>query len=230
MWKKVLFGLLALPILGVSECCDCNCWGSGLYLGIGAGADTVDFYRKAHIQTSFNNFDVIDKTHLAAQGIFGTIFGGYGWSRKMFYVGGELNWNPKSSAVFHYSNVERIHHNGSVVKYEIDQSWGGSLLMGALLQNTALIYGRAGYSRGNFRIRTTDDSLANASAWLNGIRLGAGIAKQIYKNFAIRFEYNHIYYSHHTDTVFIPSAGITQKTRVSPQTNQFEFGFYYTFF
>lgn len=225
MLKSILFiTLVTLPSWGASEC-----WGTGFYLGIGTGADTADFARTAHVESTAHGFDVIEKTHLAAQGIFGTVFGGYGWSRSMFYVGGELNWDPRSSAAFHTSNHEFIHGAKAHTTYEINQSWGGSVLIGTLLEETALLYGRAGYSQGSFHINTTDASLANASKWLNGIRFGFGIAKRIYRNLAMRFEYNHIYYSHQSETVVDLIGSVTKTTTVKPQTNQFEFGFYYTF-
>lgn len=224
MLRKWLLSLLCvLPICAWA-------WCPGFYLGAGLGADSTEYFENAIIQGSNTTgpFNAVNKVDLSAQGVLGSIFGGYGISRGMYYLAGELN-GDLSSAEFKTSNIEFVHNVVSQTTFKIDQSWGVSILPGILLPETTLLYVRVGYAGGNFKINTSDTSLANANTMLNGFRAGVGIEKRIYRNFGIIFDYSHIDYSHYNIFTRDPVSGVTKRTTVSPDANQFEFGIDYRF-
>lgn len=226
--KMILITLLALP-----SCC--WAWANGFYAGAGIGIDAEDFNQTTYTQKPateqppFDAFMVKDKTEPAAQGVFGTVFGGYGWHCGLFYLAGELNADA-SSAKFHSSNVEAVHGSASRTTYKINQSWGASVLPGIVIPGDALLYGRIGYAGGNFHINTSDDSLPNADKMLNGVRYGLGLEKRIFRNFDLRFDYSHINYSNFSRFVVVPdNSGVTKRTIESPESNLFELGFVFRF-
>ncbi len=218
--------LIALILLSSPLSC-WAAWGSGFYLGAGIGADTTDFKVTSTPQKS-GEFSVINNTEEAAQGVLGDLFGGYSWHYQWFYLAAELNGNL-SSAKFTTSNNELVHSSYSQTSYKINRSWGIGVLPGVLLPETTLLYGRVGYVDGDFHINTSDTSLVNANTWLDGLRLGVGLEKRIYKDFSIRAEYSHISYQKQSGTASDPSIGFTKKTDVSPDSNQFEFAVDYRF-
>lgn len=220
--------MLALPLTSWG-------WGSGFYVGGGLGADAVDFYDETYIKQppSAEAFSVINTIHQSAQGIFGSVFGGYSWIREAFYIGIEGNFNGSTSA-FKTTNQEFDHatKTRSYAKTNILPNWGVSFLPGwLLLQDTTLIYGRFGYAGGIFHVTTTDSSLTNVNHVISGIRYGIGIEKRLYQHFGIRLEYNHIMYQGTTSEHFDISSGAPtyKQSVITPQTNQFELGFVYRF-
>lgn len=221
MHKKIFAGLLLL----IPTCC----WGfgKGFYVGGGVGVDAVDFYTKSSVQR-LNSFNVVNKTQLAGQGILGDIFGGYSWRYCQFNLAGEIN-GMLSNTQFQTSNEELNRNQIAETTYKINRSWGLSVLPGIFLPGSTLVYGRVGYVGGFFDIETTDNSLADASKMLNGIRYGLGVQKTICRNFDVRFEYSHLHYQSHEETVFEPVGGVTKTTTVSPENNQFELGVVYRF-
>lgn len=229
MLRKLLsIMLLALPL-------SCWAWGSGFYLGAGTGADTLDYYVQSYIKQAptQQKFSVLTETDYAAQGIFGSLFGGYSFVREGFYLAGEVNVNA-SSAKLKTTNSEFDHPEqlATYVRYKLVPNWGISVLPGwILLQDTALLYGRVGYAGGVFRINTTDSSLACVNQVLSGFRYGFGIEKNLFKNLDVRLEYNHIIYEnstvYHVDKS--NTATTPKQTVITPQTNQFEFGLVYRF-
>lgn len=226
--KLISVMLFALPITSWS-------WGPGFYVGGGFGADAVDFNQKAYIDQppNFQKFSVFNNTEDAAQGIFGTLFGGYSFIRQAFHFGVEGNINA-STAEFNTTNREFDHSTKQVAnsRYRIIPNWGVSVLPGwFMFQDSALIFARVGYAGGVFNIKTSDTSLENVNDVLSGFRYGLGIEKRVYKNVGLRFEYNHIIYEsstvYHVDT---SNGALTVKqTVVIPETNQFEFSLVYRF-
>lgn len=230
MLKKLISVMLfALPMT-------CLAWGSsGFYVGGGVGADTIDFSNKSYVKQppAEQKFSVLNETDNAAQGLLGSLFGGYSYVHENFYLAGETNINV-SSAAFKTTNSEFDHPAGQATyaRMKIIPSWGLSVLPGwLLLQDTALIYARFGYAGGDFHINTTDSSLGNISQVLSGFRYGLGIEKRIYKNIGLRFEYSHIIYQSSTVYKVDASNGLVtpKQTVILPQTNQFELGLVYRF-
>ncbi len=232
--------MMLRKILSVMMCASlpmaCWSWGSGFYVGGGMGADTTDYYIKSYIkqdpsQQKFSVINILDGG--AAQGIFGTLFGGYSIIRQAFYFAGEANYNG-STAAYTTTNNEFDHSTfqSSDTRMKMIPNWGLSLIPGwFMFQDSALIYGRVGYAGSVFRVDTSDTSLADITHTISGFRYGAGIEKRVYKNLGLRFEYNHIIYAsstiYHVDA---SNGAITPKqTVIIPQTNQFEFGLVYRF-
>lgn len=230
MLKKLISTLLfVLPTVGWG-------WGPGYYIGTGLGADTTDYLENAYIKQAPDQpgvFSAINETHLAAEGLFGTLFGGYAFFHDRFYFAGEGNFNA-STAKFDMTNKEFDHASKQISKtrFQILPSWGLSVLPGwLLLEETALIYGRFGYAGGIFVVDTSDTSLEDVDKVISGFRYGLGLEKRIYKNLGVRFEYSHIIYQ--TTTIFhvdTSNGAVTPKqTRIIPQSNQFEFSLIYRF-
>lgn len=232
MCKKLLLVILImLPICAWGWACGRPCcwnvWGNGFYAGAGVGVDATEFRTTSYVSKP-STFDVINKTQSSAQGVLGNIFAGYSWRYCWLYLAGELNGNL-SSARFHTTNQEFFNNAVAGTTYKINRTWGVSALPGIILPQTTLLYGRIGYVNGFFNTDTTDVSLANVSARLNGVRYGLGLQKRICRNFDMRFEYSRISYQDHSDFVFDPIGTVSKKTILTPFSNQFELGFVYHF-
>lgn len=221
MLKKIGIALaVALPTCG---------WAltSGFYLGGGIGADTTQYDQTSYV-TRPGSFNVINEVQLGAQGVEGTVLGGYGLCYKMLYLAGELN-GTWSGANTDGSNKELISGTQSSTTYKINRYFGASVLPGVQLPWCTLLYGRVGYARGRFVINTTDISLPNTSQNLNGLRLGLGIDKTVWKNLSLRLEYSHIKYRTFSGTTFDPVGNVTKQTNIQPNANQFELDLLYRF-
>ena len=203
------------------------CMQSSLYLGAGIGADSIDFTQTSYVKKP-KDFNVINKAELAAQGIFGTVYGGYGWTSNILYLAAELN-GDFSSAQYNASNIETIHGTVSQTTYEMSHSFGASLLPGLVCPADILLYARVGYTGGFLRINTTDASLANTNTMLSGVRYGLGIQKDLYRGLGLRFEFTHSDYQSNTGFTLDPLSKVTKQTIVSPDNNQFELSANYRF-
>lgn len=222
MLKKALLSMLVLaPAYSWG-------WGCGPYAGIGLGIDTADFQETAYIKQTPRNFDVKNTSQGAAQGALGDLFAGYGIHNSRFYVAGELNLSA-STARFHSSNNERVHHNSSGTTIRINHNWGIGILPGILLPQCTLLYGRLGYVRGRFHVHTSDSSLASTHSSRAGARIGVGLEKYVCNNLSLRAEYSHINYHHRTGRTFDTNSAVSKRTISYPHTNQFELGLSYWF-
>lgn len=228
-------------------CCWCKpyCWGdwaSGPYLGASIGLDTVDYKYSAYVKSFLVAptlgpllvTNVIQRNEIAAQGLLGSGFLGYGTHCGLFYLGGELNGNL-STAQETDENFEMVHNSLTKTTRKIDQAWGLSATPGILIPCcTTIVYGRIGYMRGHYKVDSNDTSLPpNVETWLNGIRYGGGIEKRVWRKFSIRLDYSHIVYENRDQTILTPDSTpvslTTKRTVVSPKQNLFELGFIYRF-
>jgi len=216
--KGILFGLVVLSLSS-------QCWSRGFYAGLGVGPEYADFKQGAHVVHP-TDVDVKDTTHLSATGVFGSIFAGYRWNNKRYYLAGEVAGNA-SSAEFSSSNYEYVHKSFTNTAYKIDNSFSVSVLPGLVLNATTFFYTRVGYITGNFKTHTQDTSLANVDKYLSGFLIGFGVQNDISEKLAVRFEYSQANYQ---KTAFNVLDGTTTKvTNISPQTGKMEFGFVYKF-
>ncbi len=202
-----------------------SAWSCGFYVGAGLGPEATDFKQSSTI-VSPGSFNVKNTTHFSGTGFFGSLFGGYAWNQKQFYLAGEANINM-SSLDFQASNDEFIHSSFSETHYKMQHEVGLSILPGYLFTNTTLFYGRLGYANGNFKISTTDTSLTNINRNLSGFRYGLGMNQTITQHFSVRMEYSHIDYQNTSFTVV--DGAVTKNTSISPKTDQVEFGLVYNF-
>lgn len=201
---------------------------AGFYAGAGLGPDIVDFRQKAHVLYSNpahpnEGFNVYEKTHLSGTGLFGTLFAGFGAVRGRYYLAGEVNGNV-SSTEFKMSNVETVHHSFSASRYKINNVWGVSVLPGFQVFQDTLAYGRFGYVNGQFKVGTSDASLANVSKRLDGFRWGLGGQRAITQRVAVRMEYSQSFYASAKMSTFDTVSSVSKVTRVSPFQQLVELG------
>lgn len=230
-------GLFALSLLTFSTASWSSCES---YVGLGIGPESANFRQKSSVTRAapFNtiiNFDVIDKTHLAGKGSFGSLFAGYAMrfapcdtDCENLYLALEANADVRS-VKFKFSNDEVLHANFNHTTYKMGRNLGISLLPGYLLTDCTLFYARLGYANGRFSIATTDISLVNMHKNLNGFRYGIGIRQAINDCFAVRMDYSHINYKRVKMSTFDPVGFTSKSTSVKPTTNRFELGIIYTF-
>lgn len=218
MLQKYLAGMFLLPL-------SLSAWSMGPYLGLGFGPDLIDFNQKSQVSQA-DNFNVLNKAHFAASGVFGSLFAGYARHYQSFYLAGEINGNL-SSTNSKSSNDEFIHLSFTATKYKMNRNYGISLLPGFLYSDSLLFFGRLGYTNGHFQSITTDVSLANTSKNLDGFRAGLGLKQMLNPHWGVRMEYSHINYA---KVRFATLDNATSKlTSIHPQANQFEFALIYNF-
>lgn len=206
---------------------------AGVYVGAGVGSDTVDFTMRARVtrpNASFApDFDVINKAHLSATGIFGTLFVGINRVyNNIFYLAAEINGNLSTTASTGF-NREFVNGTFSDTSIKIKNSLGISLLPGYQFTPNTLFYGRLGLTNSEFKVNTSDISLANFSKRRNGFRYGLGIQQSITQRLAVRMDYSRINYkSIKTDTLD-PLGGVTKENIMSANQQLIEFGVVFKF-
>jgi outer membrane immunogenic protein len=209
-------------------------WLDGFYFGAGFGPEAQEFREDAAV-AQIGNFFVKNHDYKSGRGMFGTIYAGY---ERYFpvqftdciswYLAGEINGNL-SSASFESYNKEFVHKNYSNTDFRVQRSWGVSLLPGVLLTDTTTLYSRIGYSRGRFKVATTDVSLQSLEVGLNGIRYGVGIKHELTDNVSLRMEYSNVGYDD-TSMFTLDTVSLTSKnTIITPQVAQVEFGLIFNF-
>jgi outer membrane immunogenic protein len=210
-----------------------------LYAGLGIGPDYAKFQRNAKVSQTLDgvlNFNVKDDNQFAGTGMFGTVFAGVGSRFKMpytltpnqnAYLALELNVD-KSKLKYQLSNVDFVSSTFASTIYRMNHSYGASLLPGFVFRDTALFYGRLGYSRGDIQVITTDTTLGNLHQNMNGFRWGLGIRQMLTTKFAARMEYSHVAYRNVTSST-LNTNNVVKTTRITPQTNAVEFSVLYLF-
>ncbi|MBA3660221.1 MAG: outer membrane beta-barrel protein [Gammaproteobacteria bacterium] len=219
MLRPAHLTLLNLLLISTSS------YGQGFYFGGSVGPQSINFQQKSNILQP-GNFNAKDTTNLSGTGLFGSLFGGYGWVKNTFYLAGEVNADL-SSTDFKSSNKEFLHKSFAHTAYKIQHSFGFGFLPGYLYTPATLLYVRLGYLNSNIKISTTDVSLANIDKNLNGVRYGLGINQSFTKHLGARMEYSHANYQ---STKFRAIDGtVTKTTRITPDSGQVEFSLIYNF-
>lgn len=207
------------------------------YVGAGVGPDMGTVNVNSHVwQVSGGilSFDVKNKTQAGAIGAFGSLYVGYGAKFTEFglpwnggYLGAEINGNL-SSLAHESSNKEFVHASFSKTYYRVQNSVGVSLMPGYIYQDQTLFYSRFGYANGNFKVSTTDASLASINKRLNGVRFGLGVQQHVTCALAVRVECNHISYNKASVSTLDALSNTSKSTSLTPNTNEVEFGLIYT--
>jgi outer membrane immunogenic protein len=206
---------------------------SGFYAGIGTGSDTVDFAMRSRV-TGPNpghpaNFDVINKSHASATGIFGSLFAGYGaLAYKKFYFAAEANGTLSATESNGY-NFEFIHKSFSQTVIKLKNTIGISVLPGYQFSPDTLFYGRLGLTNSTLQVNTSDISLANFTRKKNGFRYGLGIKQNITNRLALRMDYSRITYNGTNTSTFDPVGVVIKATHMSPNEQLVEFGLIFNF-
>lgn len=213
------------------------CWGTcGFYVGLGAGAENIDFRQNAHIENPGNE-NILDKTHFSGKGAFGSVFAGYGESfsgcgcpfdEMNFYLAGEINADV-SSVKFKSHNNELTHQNFNHASYKMPYGFGLSLLPGIEITECSLLYARLGYVNRNLKIATTENTLPNTKKRLSGFRYGIGIKQSITEDFSIRLDFSQSLYQKLKIFGLDTASNVSKRTFITPILNQFEIGVAYHF-
>lgn len=209
-----------------------DCLANGYYLGAGLGPEGADFTQNVRIivqppGSTSPNADVKDSTHHSGTGLFGTVFGGYQYTRDAYYLAGEANFSA-TNLEFNSSNTELLTGTTSHTTYKLQTTYGFSLLPGYAYSDDTLFYARIGYANGQFKINTTDSSLASVRRNLNGIRFGLGARRSFTEHISARMEYSQVNYQTAKFWVLADNA-VTKSTQIEPTTGQVEFGLVYSF-
>lgn len=200
---------------------------SGFYIGAGVGPEGARFNRNAHI-TRTGTFDAIDKENYSGIGVFGTLFAGYGWNYKRFYLAGEINGNI-SSLEYKLTNIEYLHGTLSQTTFTIKSSEGISALPGFFLTENTLFYGRIGYINGRVKISESDPTILSATKNCDGLRWGLGLRQNITERWTVMMDYSQTRYQSIDSFVFVPPAEVTKTTQIFPNSAQVAFGVIYNF-
>jgi outer membrane immunogenic protein len=111
-------------------------------------------------------------------GVTGSLFGGYGLTYNSFYFGAEANGS--------LSNLKT-----SIGDADLSRKYGFGIAgrAGYLVAPNTLGYGVVGWERGRFELNTAS---SNDKAWLDGLRLGAGVEHKLTQNISLRGEFDYI--------------------------------------
>lgn len=207
----------------------------GFYFGAGAGPDYATINANSHIrQVNPTNglvaFNVQNNVELAATGLFGTFFSGYGspLNYRDLYLAAEINGNLSNSQ-FEGLNNEFIHNNLTTTRIKLYNSYGISVLPGFIFSDTTLFYVRLGYANTSFKIKTNDVSIGSINRNLGGFRWGLGIQQAVANHFALRMEYSNANYNNARTRTLDTLSNTLKTTKFTPYTNTVEFSVLYSF-
>lgn len=208
---------------------------SGFYVGASVGPEGASFTRSAFVKSigvpqasSSSAFSVVDRDHFSGLGVFGSIFGGYGWRHNRFYAAAEANANL-SSVKYQLTNDEYMHQTFLKTEFTIRHSEGIGLLPGYFLSDTTLFYGRIGYANGRLRISESDPTIRSMSRNRSGIRYGLGIRHALTPRFTLMMDYSQIDYQRVQGSVYEPFGAVLKNTTIKAHTAQVGFGLIYNF-
>ena len=126
----------------------------------------------------------------AGQGFTGGLFAGYGVQANDFYIGGEAEVELSSADW----NIERS-PEGRVYSIEKVGTIGAGLRVGYVLNDSVLLYGRAGLVRSKFDLDYSySGNVVDQSKTLDGVRLGGGIEFAISDKMHARLDYTQTEY------------------------------------
>ncbi len=200
---------------------------SGFYLGAGIGPEGSHFNQNAHV-IKLGTFDVIDREVFSGTGVFGTLFGGYSWVHKRFYLAGEINGNM-SSVEYKLTNKDYVHRTLSKTTFTIKNSEGVSLLPGFFLSENTVFYGRIAYANGHVKIKESDPTIRSNTRNCNGLRYGLGLRHYLSTQWAFMMDYSQVNYQDVNSFVYEPFGAVAKTTTISPNTAQVAFGLIYNF-
>jgi len=200
----------------------------GFYIGVGLGYDS---YRT---HTNFGGRDDDGSSSFSANqnatGWMGNIFAGYGRYFDWFYLAGELHAatsNASTSMNFSTMDTEGDFANASA-NFKARTTYGISIIPGVKVNDSSLLYVRAGYVRTNSKASIsgaagTPDSIIrfddSNSRWTNGGMYGVGVETAVAPNVSVKAEYTYTSYNN-VNTNF---------GRFSPSNNEFVLGLLYHF-
>lgn len=200
---------------------------SSFYLGLSVGPEGGLFKQTAHI-AQIGTFNVTDRNHFAGTGVFGSIFGGYGYTFNRFYLAVEGNANL-STLEYDSVNNDYTHLQFTKTYFRIHENEGASLLPGFFLAPNSLLYGRIAYANGRLKIVEGDPSIQNVNTTRSGIRYGIGLRQAIKPRLSFMLDYSQTNYRHIKSLVSFPNILVTKYTKITPNSAQLGIGLVYNF-
>lgn len=205
-------------------------YANGFYVGIGAGPEFADFNQNAHIIIQPPGLPIVanikDAVKYSGRGAMGSLFGGYYFTKQNFYLAGEVGVD-EGSVLSSTSNVNSVSGANTATKYRMRNSVNVSVLPGFLCTDFTVFYARLGYSNGNFKVSTTDVSLANINRHLGGLYYGVGVQHMFSPHISARLEYDQAAYE--ATQFFVVTGPVRKTTNISNSTSQAMLGLIYTF-
>ncbi len=180
---------------------------SGVYAGVQAGLGTV-----ASSVVGDREAGSVLSADFGDTGLTGGAFGGYGMRFGSFYVGGELTAELSDADWDHEREP-----TGRSFSLKKSSTIGGGLLLGHVVNDRALVYGRADIVRSTFDLdfTTTQNAVADTVS-VNGLRLGVGMELPVTASTSLRFDYSHTSYEDLSLRVSpVPEPNGTRPTRAS---------------
>lgn len=128
----------------------------------------------------------------SGHGATGGLFAGYGQTLGDIYVGGEVEAELSSTNW----NIER-EPSGRIYSVEKEHTYGGGVRLGYVLNDTALIYARAGYVWTQFNtdyLHIGPGNFVTPEDTVGGLRLGGGVEMAAGEDLFFRVDYTHTDY------------------------------------
>ena len=117
-------------------------------------------------------------------------FGGYGVTYRQWYVGAEIE-GEASQAEWDHSRSS----DGRVFSVEKVAEYGGAFRLGYALQDVALLYGRVGFARTEFRTKYNHEGIPTSQDDdQTGLRVGGGVEVAMTDHIFGRFDYTYTDY------------------------------------
>lgn len=166
---------------------------SGFYAGVQLGHGTVQSDNSGPRPTAPAPTFTLDATR-AGQGFTGGLLAGYGHQVNNFYIGGEAEFEPSTADW----NIERS-PVGRIYSVKKVGSIGAGLRLGYIVNDSVLIYGRAGVVRSRFNSKYQFSGVSvDQDDDLDGVRFGGGVEFAVGKKTNIRFDYTQTEYDSHS--------------------------------
>ncbi|SHL38157.1 uncharacterized protein, PEP-CTERM system associated [Roseovarius marisflavi] len=166
---------------------------SGLYAGVQLGHGSLQSDNVGPRVSGSGVAFTLDATR-AGQGFTGGLVAGYGHQINNFYVGGEAEFELSTADW----NIERS-PQGRIYSAKKLGTIGAGLRLGYVVNDSVLLYGRAGVVRSKFNTEYQFGGVSvDQNDNLNGIRLGGGVEFEIGKKTNVRFDYTHTDYESHS--------------------------------
>jgi hypothetical protein len=159
---------------------------SGFYAGVQGGHGAINSRNQG---TRVSGPVTISRS---GHGATGGVFAGYGETLDDFYIGGEVEADFSSTNW----NIER-NPTGRVYSVEKEMTYGGGLRLGYVLNDTALIYARAGYVWSEFDtdyLHIGPNNFVSPEDTVGGVRLGGGVEMAADDDLFFRLDYTHTDY------------------------------------
>ncbi|AXI43286.1 outer membrane beta-barrel protein [Sulfitobacter sp. SK011] len=165
---------------------------SGFYAGGMLGHSALQSDNTGPRPTAAAPVFTLDATR-AGQGFSGAVFAGYGQQFGDWYLGAEAELELSSAGW----NIER-NPTGRIYSVGKQHALNAMLRVGYVVNDSVLLYGRAGYSVGRFETDYTyAGTTVRQSDTLSGLRIGAGVEFALSEKVNLRMDYTYTDYGSH---------------------------------